>query len=159
MRISSFINALDTDRALARGRGVYAGPAGDAWLSGAAVFSWSGQEVFDTFGYLLHFVERQYLPDIFRRFQLGRGAGVWCTPSPTPTELLPYSLGLGSPRDFCLVLDPRLPAPHRWWGPGVAPPSSYPNIWTGGGLEFYTPDVVGTAAIVDGFPVDPGGYP
>jgi len=57
--------------------------------------------------------------------------------------LVPYRLGLQSPRDVCLGVD--VSEVSYLWGPGTAPGER--PVWKGGGLEFYCAEFVPSAQI------------
>jgi hypothetical protein len=115
-----------------------------------------GADVSATYGYLLHWTDAATLPLIWASGTLGASAGLWLTPSQYSACLTPYDLGLNSPRDVALVIDPRLiPA---LWGPGTSGPSTVaPNVWPGGAIEFFIPTSLGLEAIVDIIEAEPCG--
>jgi hypothetical protein len=112
-------------------------PAEDLWQNGAAPIA--GQVVAATYGLLAYYTRRQHVPTKWRARVLGRpGSGCWLAPTAHAACMVPYNLGVDSPRDVCLLVD--VSAVTDLWGPGTAPPASkYPGIWRGGGIEFYCP--------------------
>ncbi len=119
--------------------GVHPLPATD--LVFANVAPRTGDEVNDLYGPLLHYTTAPVLRLIIAAGQVGRpGAGVFLTPSPFPACIVPYELGLDSPRDVCLVVNTRrLP---KLYGPASAGPSSHARLWRGGAIEFFTPSPI-----------------
>jgi len=81
----------------------------------------SGADVFDAYGYLLHWTESTVLPLIAASPFAGSASGVWLTPTAYAACMTPYDLGLNSARDAVLVIDPR--RIRDLWGPGRAAPS------------------------------------
>lgn len=98
-----------------------------------------GGLIASTFGLLTYYTSRRWLSTMQQSGILGRAAaGCWLAPTAHSACMLPYSLGLDSPREICLLVDVSL-LPELW-GPGTCPGSSiYPAIWQGGGIEFYSP--------------------
>lgn len=100
----------------------------------------SGQDVYREYGLLAHYVNVDRLPLIFASGGIGNPE-CWLSPTPYAACMSPYGLGLPSPRSACLLVD--VSEVPRLWGPGTCPPSSFhPNIWVGGGIEFYSPDPI-----------------
>lgn len=99
----------------------------------------SGRDVHATYGLLVHYTGSHWVNAMMNAGFVGRaGADCWLTPSPHAACMLPYTLGLDSPRDVCLLID--VSSVPGLWGPGTCPPSRrYPNIWRGGGIEFVCP--------------------
>ncbi len=109
-------------------------PAEDLFLSQEPPIS--GEEVAQIYGVLAHYTNKDVLPLIAASGYIR--AGCWLTPTPYAACMVPYNLGLPSPRDVCLLID--VASLPELWGPGTTPPSStHSRIWTGGGIEFYSP--------------------
>jgi hypothetical protein len=126
-------------RELVRRRPLAVSPlaAEDLWHNGVAPVP--GQVVADTYGLLAHYTRRQFVVGMRRAGFVGRlHAACWFAPTAHAACMVPYNLGVDSPRDVCLLVDvSKVP---QLWGPGTAPASSnYPGIWRGGGVEFYCP--------------------
>lgn len=127
----------------------------------------SGAEVTEAYGLLVHYTRWSVLSLIANSEEIGiRGAssgtgtsgGVWLSPSVYPACMVPYNLGLESPRDVCVVLD--VSRVSELWGPGTIPPSmKHHSIWQGGGVEFYCPEPIPFSAptLVDVVGVEPCG--
>lgn len=111
-------------------------PAEDLYIKRAP--SVSGTSVAQVYGYLVHYTTWRHVRDILARGYLGGPHGCWLTPSPLAACMVPYDLGLDSPRDACLLVDPEQIG--ELWGPGtVHPKGLHKSIWRGGGVEFYSP--------------------
>ncbi len=105
----------------------------------------TGLDVAEQFGLLVHYVNAARLPLIFASGQIGNPE-CWLTPTPYASCMSSYDLGLPSPRSACLLLD--VSEVGRLWGPGTCPPSNlHPDVWRGGGIEFYSPDPISTAYV------------
>lgn len=112
-------------------------PAEDLWRNGAGPVP--GWVVADVYGLLAHYTRRQHVPMMWRARSVGRpSSGCWLAPTAHAACMVPYNLGVDSPRDVCLLVDVR--AVPELWGSGTSPPATnYPAIWIGGGVEFYCP--------------------
>jgi hypothetical protein len=91
------------------------------------------------YGLLAYYVRREWLKAMEQSGVVGRiNTACWLSPSAHSACMVPYSLGLRSPRDVCLLVD--VSSIVELWGPGTCPVAdNYPNIWRGGGIEFYCP--------------------
>jgi hypothetical protein len=94
----------------------------------------TGQKVANVYGPLIHYAS----PNGLDRFEASGsiGPGCYLTPARLSACMVPYSLGLTSPKSVAIVIDvSRLPA---LWGPGTVPASTaFDRVWQGGGIEFY----------------------
>ncbi len=118
MRVDNLARALDLKRCAAVPSPVSALPALELFRRGDPPLS--GSDVANTFGCLAHYTTRDSLILIRRSGVIGPG-GCWLTPTGYPGCIVPYDLGLNTPRDICLVVDVRPLA--ELWGPGTAAPS------------------------------------
>ena len=132
MRDDSLAYVLDLNRS-----SVSNGTAWDMYSTGQNAVT--GADVARAYGLLAHYINRDRLALIIEAGRIGPGC--WLTPTAYAACLTPYNLGLDSPRNMCLLIDVSELA--RLWGPGKCGASRYrPNIWRGGGIEFYTPDAI-----------------
>lgn len=154
MRVDELTLTLGASAGAARAMPVDRRPALSLFQAGAPPRS--GAQVFDAYGYLLHWTESSVLPLIAASRSVGSLGGVWLTPTAYAACMTPYDLGLNSPRDAVLVVDPRrIP---DLWGPGRAAPSgTAPSLWLGGATEFFVPAPLAVSAIVDVLQVEPCG--
>ena len=117
------------------------------WIAARDLFNMgeepvSGHTVSQKYGLLAHYCNADRLPLIFTSGQIGNPL-CWLSPTPYASCMSPYGLGLDTPRNACLLVD--VEEVSRLWGPGICPPSrSRPNIWRGGGVEFFSPDPITT---------------
>jgi hypothetical protein len=132
MRDDALAYALDENRF-----GVSPDTAWDMYNAGQDAVT--GADVARAYGLLAHYINRDRLALIIQSDRIGPGC--WLTPTAYAACITPYNLGLDSPRNMCLLIDvSELP---RLWGPGKCGASGFrPNIWRGGGIEFFTPDPV-----------------
>jgi hypothetical protein len=130
-----------------------------SWLVQNGQGRMTGPEVSAAFGPLLHYTDPDGVRGILAASQIGfSGRGVWLTPVPYASCLAPYDLGLESPRNVCLVVDPEI-LPELY-GPGTAAPStSFGSIWRGGGVEFFSTTPVPLSAVRDIVEVSTCGTP
>jgi hypothetical protein len=124
---------------------------GDQPVTGAQIANAYGQ-------FLLHYTTLIRLAQMVQAGQIGGDAGCWLTPTTLAACMAPYDLGLNTPRSVCLVIDVRnVPA---LWGPGTVPGSkAHRAIWSGGGIEFYSPPTqpLSTALITRVHEIEPCG--
>jgi len=107
-----------------------------------------------SYGLLVHYTTQEVLLAIFDYGAIGPGC--WLTPAAYAACLMPYDLGLDSPRDACLLID--VSTIPRLWGPGTAARSQrYPWQWSGGGIEFYCQDSIPVDRVRRVLPVAPCG--
>ena len=114
----------------------------------------TGEEVAGVYGLLVHYTNSDRLPSIIESESIGPGC--WLTPTIYPACMVPYNLGLGSPRDICLLID--VSSILELWGPGTCRPSTrHAPIWPGGGIEFYTPKPVEFSLVRSIIEIEPCG--
>jgi hypothetical protein len=146
-------------RELARRRAFAVRGIGAADMRQQGEPSVSGQEVADAYGLLTYYTRRPWVGAMREIGVVGRsGHGCWLAPTAHAACMVPYNLGLDSPRDTCLLVD--VSSVSALWGPGTSPPSSiYPSLWIGGGVEFYCPpeEVIPYSAVVQEIDIDPCG--
>ena len=131
MRVDNLAKAFDEQRGLT----VHPQPATQV---PAAI---PGHQVADTYGLLAHYTTWEALEWMLASNKIGGETGCWLTPTPYAACMVPYALGLNTPRTVCLLVDVRSVRTLR--GPGTSPPSGrHPTIWRGGGIEFFSPDPV-----------------
>jgi len=154
VRVDDLAFRLDAGRATAGAIPVDARPAAMLRLLGVPPIA--GGRVYDVFGYLLHSTVGSRLQAMWESGVVGSGAGVWLTPTAYASCMTPYDLGLDTPRDVVLLIDPRrVPA---LWGPGTAGSSlTWPNTWRGGAVEFFSPSPLAASVIVDVLGIEPCG--
>ena len=134
------------------GQQVFRLPAEDLYKRGYPPAS--GTQVANAYGYLAHYTTLPRLSQLLQAGQIGGSAGCWLTPSELAACMVPYDLGLNTPRDVCLLIDVR--GVTDLWGPGTIPGSTaYRSIWRGGGIEFYVPQPLNTAVIRQVVPIEP----
>ncbi len=116
----------------------------------------SGAQVAANYGFLAHYTTLARLQQMMAIGLIGGNAGCWLTPTIVAACMVPYDMGLETPRSVCLVVDVRnVP---QLWGPGTAPGSrTYGAIWRGGGVEFYSPQPLSTALITRVHEIEPCG--
>lgn len=114
----------------------------------------TGAQVASSHPLLLHYTQTEHLITILHNGGISTGA--WLSPSSYTGCMCPYDLGLPSPRDVVLVVEAaRL---DQLWGPGTSGPSDeHPELWRGGGLEYFVPGGIPLGAIADVLAVDPCG--
>ena len=114
----------------------------------------TGADVAATYGLLVHYTQWQYLVLMMQDREIR--ARCWLTPTAYAECMVPYNLGLDSPREVCLLVDvSSLPI---LWGPGVTPPSARnPSIWRGGGIEFYSPHPIPFSCVTEVIELAPCG--
>src|SRR3712207_5097219 len=99
MHVDTLAKLMITLRLPTRG----AAAAADMWLRGEPPLS--GAQVDDQYGRLAHYTHWDRMPFIFASGQLGPGS--WLSPTAYSACMVPYNLGLPSPRDTCLILNVR----------------------------------------------------
>ncbi len=141
MRSDNLARLLDIRRS---GGGVQPLPAAALGQQGNSV---TGAEVAARYGHLAYYLHSRWLSSVVRLGYIGTpGRGTWLTPSPYAGCLVPYNLGLDTPRDLCLLVD--VSSLSTLWGPGMAGRSSdHPDIWRGGGIEFFVPGPIDLAHV------------
>ena len=121
--------------------GVARQPAQELYRQRVSRYRHTGAEVSVQYGLLVHYTTVDVLAAIVELGRIGGNAGCWLTPIAYAACIVPYDLGLASPRDICLLVD--VTTLTELWGPGTSPRSStYPSIWRGGGVEFFSPDPI-----------------
>jgi hypothetical protein len=125
--------------ALARELAVSKLPAEDLWNQSFPLQPLSGKKVASAYGPLAHYTRRARVAQMKQSGVVGqKDTALWLTPIAYSACMAPYDLGLPSPRDVCLLID--VASLQALWGPGTCPPSdTYPDVWQGGGVEFYCP--------------------
>lgn len=114
----------------------------------------SGVNVDDQYGRLAHYTRWAQMPFIYASGELGPGS--WLSPTVYSACMVPYNLGLPSPRDTVLIFNVK--GVSELWGPGRAPGSpQYPDIWEGRGIEFYCPDPISLSALERVWRLEPCG--
>src|SRR6476646_6922796 len=88
----------------------------------------TGALVTSTYGLLALYTRHAWIAPMRSAGLIGRlGAGCWLSPSALAACMVPYNLGLDSPREVCLLVD--VSSVPELWGPGTCPPSGpYPSI-------------------------------
>jgi hypothetical protein len=123
-------------------------------LVGRADAKRTGQEVSERYGLLFHYTSTDGLRRIDSYGAIGRG--IWLTPTGFGGCMVPYNLGLYGPKNIALLLD--VASIGYLWGPGTAPSSPvHGNVWRGGGIEFYSDDVIPLSAIIQIIDIEPCG--
>jgi hypothetical protein len=142
VRADSLAERLDVHRL--RGKmAVDPQPSDELWRLGLP--SVTGASVAETYGHLLHYTVVDFIGAITTTGVGRPGHGVWLTPSSYSACVVPYRLGLTTPRDVCVVVD--VSTVPDLWGPGTARPGA--AVWTGGGLEFFASGPIPPSNIVD----------
>ena len=90
-----------------------------------------------SFSVLGHYTTELFFNEIKRTEQIGAdGGGVYLTPTGYPGWVASHELGLPRPCTHCLLVE--VEGISEIWGPGLAAPSTlFPEVWLGGGIEFY----------------------
>lgn len=94
----------------------------------------TGKRMKDRHPLLFHYVSSKRLPKIKSDGIGAPGRYVWFTPVAYSACMSPYRLGLPTPRDILLVVDPGYVS--NFWGPGTAPEDNRNDAWRGGGIEY-----------------------
>jgi hypothetical protein len=130
-------DSLARELCLQRRLSVSSLPAQDLWRKREQPIP--GSEIANIYGLLAHYTTSQKLTEMETTGIIGdRARGCWLTPTAYAACMVPYDLGLPTPRDICLLVD--VSGVQFLWGPGTSPPfDKGPAIWQGGGLEFYCP--------------------
>lgn len=116
----------------------------------------TGTEIARAFGPLVHYTNENGFEWIQLTGHIGGPGGCWLTPTGYAACMVPYNLGLRSPRDRCLLID--VSGIDSLWGPGTAPRSDvHANLWKGGGVEFFTPEPVPVENVIRTFHLQPCG--
>lgn len=156
MKVHEFLGKLDKQELLPSSSWdeISVRPAMDLYnnhRAGDAIFGkpsppLAGTEVAETYGLLAHYTT-QYGWEVINEIG-GVSSGCWLTPAISAACMVPYNLGLDSPRDVCLIVD--VSSVSELWGPSTIPASrNHPKIWHGGGVEFYIP----RTGVRDGFSI------
>lgn len=146
--------AVDERRWGQQGQQVFQLPAEDVYKLGYPPVS--GAQVANAYRFLAHYTTLARLAQMLQAGQIGGSAGCWLTPTDLAACMVPYDLGLNTPRDVCLLIDVGKVA--DLWGPGTIPGSTaYRTIWRGGGIEFYSPQPLNTALILRVWVIEPCG--
>lgn len=107
-----------------------------------------GAEVARAFGLLACYMTLDRLQEFLQAGTVGRAYGCWLTPTAYAACLAPYNLGVNSPADACVLLD--VSEVTELWGPGTSRPSgTFPGIWRGGAVEFFSPRPIDSGFIRD----------
>lgn len=149
MRNDELARTLDERRWLSA---IPAIPAADHARMGLP--SVTGADVAARYGLLVHYTQWRYLPLMVQAGAIR--AQCWLTPTPYSECIVPYNLGLDSPREVCLLVD--VSSLRTLWGPALIPPSSlHPTIWRGGGIEFFSADPLPLTCVKDVIELAPCG--
>ena len=146
MRVNRLAESSEIDRLTALGHRVYSGPAIEACAFGLAGCQLSSRVVADIFGPLFHYTRLEVWPLMQASGGIGRpGVGLWLTPTPLASCMVPYDLGLNAPVDLCLTIDVSMTS--TLWVGRAAASGVHSNVWEGQGLEFYSPVPVPLSAV------------
>ena len=121
-------------------------PFGAAWIKSVNGDRISGRQIAIKYSVLLHYTRSEYRTAIERG---GLREGCFFTPTPYSGCASACAIGLPSPVDTVVAIDPTLMP--EWCGPAVAVPSRLAvaeDIWPGGAIEFLCLDKVPIESIL-----------
>jgi hypothetical protein len=132
--------------------GVSPYPAVD--LRGLGTLPVPGSQVARAYGLLAHYATWDHLLNYLDAGEIGPSC--WLSPTAYSACMVPYGLGLPTPRDVCLLVD--VSQVGDLYGPGTCPASiRHPFLWRGGGIEFYSPQPISIAFVKEVVELEPCG--